>query len=369
MMDPLGKVTKMKNTSEYSVTNRAAGMLAGVAIGDALGMPTEFLTQTQIANWYGQVEGFVKPHPKHPHHRLPAGSVTDDTDHMLILARLLIDRGEVIPAEFAEQLLAWSQTQRVRENCFVGPSTIKTLSALLRGVPLEQVPRNGTSIGAAMRVAPLAIAFSNREALIQQVVASCAVSHYTTNAISGAMAMAFALSEALQPAADLVSIARAAQEGAIVGRRYGDWCWTPPIERRIGYVLAWVNHLSEEDVLRRLYELIGVDLYPEQLVPCVIGIALIAAGNPTRAMRLAANFGGDTDTLASMVGSICGALSGIEAIDLEMLNQVEKINQLDFHSLAEALLKLRKSESVHAMSVNGDTGIDGSSSAITSRHQ
>jgi ADP-ribosylglycohydrolase len=339
-----------------SLEERAAGMLAGVAIGDALGMPAEFLSPEQIRDWYGQVDGLLAPHPEHPHHRLVAGSVTDDTDQTLILAQLLIEQGSVAPNEFAKRLLAWSETPRVRENRFVGPSTQKALAALARGVPFEEIPRSGTSVGAAMRVAPLAIAFPDRSVLAEQVVASCAVSHFTRNAISGAMAMAYALSEALQPGGDactgtgactstgVLSVARAAQAGAVIGRDYGDWSWAAPIERRIAYALAWAESCQEVETLTRLYALIGVDLYPEQLVPCAIALAYLAQGDPQRAMLLAANLGGDTDTLASMTGSICGALSGLTAFDPAVVAQVERVNRLDLVSTARSLVALRMAQ-------------------------
>ena len=151
----------------YDLLDRAAGMLAGVAIGDALGMPAEFLTPELIKEWYGGINGLIVAHSSHPHHKLPAGSVTDDTDHTMILAHILIDHERIEPHEFAKRLLQWGQSQRVQENRFVGPSTLKTLAALKAGAALTEVPRGGTSNGAAMRVAPLAIAFPNRDLLVR----------------------------------------------------------------------------------------------------------------------------------------------------------------------------------------------------------
>lgn len=321
--------------------DRALGMLAGVAIGDALGMPTEFLTSTQIQEWYGGINDLVAPHPRHPHHRLPAGAVTDDTDHTLMLAELLLSEGRIDPKRWAERLLLWSQTPRVKENRFVGPSTLKSLAALAAGKPLDQVPRSGTTVGAAMRVAALAIAIPDRTRLIEQVVASCAVTHFTHNAISGAMAMAFALSEALQNSDDPYTVARAAQEGATVGRAYGDWSWTPPIERRIEYVAAWAKQHPPEVALERMRDLIGVDLYPEQLVPNAVGLAILARGDPLKAMLWASNLGGDTDTLASMTGAICGGLTGVDGIEKTLLTQVQKINRLDLKTIASRLIEMR----------------------------
>ena len=328
--------------SRARLVDRAAGMLAGVAIGDALGMPSEFLTSEQIGAWLGHIDSFVAPHARHPHHRLPAGSVTDDTDHTLLLAELLIECGHIEPEAWAASLLAWSRTPRVQENRFVGPSTLKSLAAMEQGEALERVPRGGTTVGGAMRVAALAIVFGDRTQLIDQVVASCAVTHYTRNAISGAMSMAFALSESLCGSADLHTVAAAAQEGARIGSEHGDWSWAPPIDRRIEYVIDWVQRYPQEDVLSRLRDLIGVDLYPEQLVPNAIGLALLAHGDPQRAMVFAANLGGDTDTLASMTGSICGGLSGLSAMDRELLAEVEAVNQLDLQATAQALVMLRE---------------------------
>lgn len=330
-----------QNMASSTLVDRAAGMLAGVAVGDALGMPSEFLTPSHIELWYGHIATFVPAHPQHPHHRLPAGSVTDDTDHTFLLAQLLLDEGGITPNALAKRLIAWSQTARVRENRFIGPSTLKSLAALNDGQPLEEVPRGGVTVGGAMRVAALAIAVPSRTELIEQVVASCAVTHFTYNAISGAMSMAFALAESLRATAIPLSVARAAQEGAIIGRSHGNWSWSPPIDKRIEYVIDWTQQQSEEEALNRMRELIGTDLYPEQLVPCAIGLTLLAKGDPQQAMVWAANMGGDTDTLASMAGSLCGGLKGLTAVDSSLLSQVESVNKLDIHRMAESLIAVR----------------------------
>ena len=77
-------------SGDYDILDRAAGMLAGVALGDALGMPAEFLTPDLIREYFGGISGPIAAHPSHPHHRLPVGSVTDDTDHTMLIAQLLM---------------------------------------------------------------------------------------------------------------------------------------------------------------------------------------------------------------------------------------------------------------------------------------
>jgi ADP-ribosylglycohydrolase len=83
---------------------RAAGALYGLAVGDALGMPTQSLPRAQIVARHGTLlEGFEPAPPGHPLAAgMPAGSVTDDTEQALLLAGLLIDGlGRVDPAELA----------------------------------------------------------------------------------------------------------------------------------------------------------------------------------------------------------------------------------------------------------------------------
>ncbi|MFU8889223.1 MAG: ADP-ribosylglycohydrolase family protein [Trueperaceae bacterium] len=324
---------------------RAHGMLAGVAVGDALGMPAEFLDPPTIAAWYGRITDLRRADARHPHHGLPAGSVTDDTDQTLLLAELVIAHGAIEPGAFAERLLAWGTSARVVAHRFVGPATLRTLEALKAGVPLADVPRGGTSNGAAMRVAPLAIAFADRDALEAQVVASCAVSHFTRRAISGAMAMAFALSAALEATpetdAGIEAIAAAAQEGARRGLRHGAWTWTPPIDRRIEHALRWARTLDRAALLDHLFDLIGVDMVADENVPDALALAAATGGDPMEAMTLAANLGGDSDTLASMVGALCGAWRGVGAIDAEARAQVERVNGLDLRATAGALLARR----------------------------
>lgn len=327
--------------ADASLLERATGMLVGVAVGDALGMPTEFLTPETIREWYGAITALRAADARHPHQALPPGSVTDDTDHTLLLADLLIEHGTVEPRSWAERLLAWGTSPRVVANRFVGPSTLKTLEALKVGAPLESVPRGGTSCGAAMRVAPLAIAFEDRDRLEAEVVRSCSVSHFTRTAISGAMAMAFALSAALEPDADADVVAGAAKEGALRGLEHGDWHWTPPIDRRIGHVMTWARTLERASVVSNLFDLIGVDMYADQLVPAAIALAALADGDPNDAMTMAANLGGDSDTLASMTGSICGALRGVSAFDPAWRAQVERVNDVDLVAVAERLVSLR----------------------------
>ncbi|HEY6276417.1 MAG TPA: ADP-ribosylglycohydrolase family protein, partial [Streptosporangiaceae bacterium] len=147
---------------QSQVRSRALSALYGLAIGDALGMPTESCSRPDIVARYGRLLGGFEPGPAdHPlAGGLPAGTVTDDTGQAVVLAGLIVDgHGDIDPAEFAERLLAWEGSMRARGALgLLGPSTKRALSALAAGGRIEDVGRSGTTNGAAMRITPVGVA-------------------------------------------------------------------------------------------------------------------------------------------------------------------------------------------------------------------
>ena len=72
-----------------TAVDRAKGALYGLAIGDALGMPTQLMSHEEVAACFGVLDGFREPPADHLIAAgLPAGSITDDTEQALLLADL-----------------------------------------------------------------------------------------------------------------------------------------------------------------------------------------------------------------------------------------------------------------------------------------
>lgn len=61
-----------------------------------------------------------------------------------------------------------------------------------------------------------------------------------------------------------------------------------------------------------------------------------------RAVCLGAQIGGDTDTIAAIAGSICGAWKGIQAIDHQLLETIQAVNNLDLAAEARRLARICK---------------------------
>src|SRR5262245_36912191 len=167
----------------HEMRSRALGALYGLAIGDALGMPTQSLSRAEVVAGYGPLVGEFCPGPDgHPLAAgLPAGSVTDDTEQAMLLARLVVaGGGDVDAADLARGLLGWEESMRARGSLdLLGPSTRQALAALAAGAGVAEAGRGGLTNGAAMRITPVGIATGSRDPglLEDRVVAASQMDH------------------------------------------------------------------------------------------------------------------------------------------------------------------------------------------------
>src|SRR5579859_3867053 len=166
-----------------TTTSRARGALYGLAIGDALGMPTQMLSRPEIvARWGPLLPGFEPAPPGHPIAAgMPAGAVTDDTEQAVLLGRLLVrGHGTIDPNEFALALVSWERDMAGRgSEDLLGPSTKRAVAAVLAGTPPGQAGSAGDTNGAAMRIAPVGIAVppDDLTVLVGQVVMASHLTH------------------------------------------------------------------------------------------------------------------------------------------------------------------------------------------------
>ena len=331
-----------------SVLERAEGALFGLAIGDALGMPTQQLSRQAVAQRWGAITTFEAPDPAHPlAHGLRAGSVTDDTELALLLARhLLARRGTVDARHFAAELVEWEDSMRARgSHDLLGPSTRAAVEAVAAGTPVTESGRFGSTNGAAMRVAAVGIAndFDSIPLLVDAVVAASAVTHNTGVAISGACAVAAAISAGID-GATFMQAAAVAVDAAREGASRGHWVAAGDVARRIGVALELA---STDDIARGerdIYEVIGTSLATQESVPAAFGLLALHDGDPWLACLAAASLGGDSDTIGAMAGAIGGAVRGVEGFPRHARQTVLDVNGFgpaEFSDLAAGLLALR----------------------------
>ena len=328
---------------------RALGALHGLAIGDALGMPTQTLPRDVVRGLFGDVAWFHDGPGVNPVSRgLPAGSVTDDTDQALIVARALVDGGgHVSGADLADRLLAWQAAMVAKGSAdLLGPSTANALEAVGRGVPVAEAGRDGDTNGAAMRVAAVGVAVPPEplERLVDRVVEVSRATHHTRAAIAGASAVAAAVSVGVAGAraGDQLDVAVRAAE---LGGRRGYDTGVPDVAERLRRAIALVRDAGgEAAALDAVAERVGTGVATHESVPAAFALVALCPGDPWRAVRLAAGLGGDSDTIAAMAGAIGGSRTGPEAFPRAAVALVRDVNALDLDPLVAALLRLRAAE-------------------------
>lgn len=327
--------------------DRALGALQGLALGDALGMPTQSMSPAEIEHYYGGISGLVDSVPEQTiAPSMPAGAITDDTEQAILLAQLMIDGGGHVDAmAFAETLLAWEDQMAAKGSLdLLGPSTKAALERVRAGEDPTTTGRFGTTNGAAMRVAPAGIAFSLDDSRVftDAVHETCMVTHDTCQGWQGAALVAAAVSAGIDGASTVEAIDEAlALIGSIPPR--GHWSAKASITARVRAALIGVDGLTRDEQLVHLREVVGTSVDSTESVPAALAIAREYAGSPMEGLCVAANLGGDTDTIAAMAGAIFGATQGSDAFDQDALRQVERVSRLDLAPIRDGLMAIRDS--------------------------
>lgn len=333
-------------------SDRILGSFYGVALGDAMGMPSELWPRQRVLEHFGEITDFLPgPDGHFVVDGFIAGQVTDDTQQTLMLAGAIVaEDGEVVAETVAKHIVEWADRVGASEGNFLGPSSAKAIDALRNGASPWETGKTGETNGASMRIAPVGILTRSDDlsTLVDRVEAACVASHHTDVAISGASLIAGAVSAAIDSPAtgDLDSrlddVLAAAYAAAELGFERGERMVAASVvsRSRLAVELARKAY-GDTEFLQELYDLVGASVATTESVPAAIGIFVRAAGDPVRSSMLSANLGGDTDTIGAIVGGVCGAFSGLSSIPREYRDVLNRVNDLGIEAVAGRFAEYR----------------------------
>lgn len=346
-----------------AVEQRIHNSLYGLALGDALGMPTQEFSRSHIARDFGDDDGLVaRFYPGPSDNRISAGqkagTVTDDTDQALILARRLIAGGGAVDARlFAEDLLAWQDKMIAAGSVdLLGPSTLRALEGLRADGAESTAGKWGATDGAAMRVAPIAHVVpveveTDLDALVDRVVEVSRLTHGTGVALAGACAVAGAVAARLAQK-DWATVVDWACIAAAKGAERGVWVAAADIATKIRWTCELVESAADaESAFRALEDLCGTSLATQEAVPATFGMLQLAITHGPGiddlwfVARASASSGGDCDTIAAMAGAISGAgvtRNAALLIPEEIAAEFDAANDLGLYDLAAGLRRVRE---------------------------
>ena len=333
--------------------SKIQGTLAMAAIGDAMGAATENLSFDQIRTLFGsEVTDFKKPGETAFALGSEAGQVTDDFSQIYFLCNeILKNDGSLTKDTVIKAMLAWSDVPMYFDR-FAGPTT-RSAIAMYKDPSLKMKPLPGAvtvdyaskaTNGAAMKIAPAGILHPNDiEGAIEAAITIAQVTHDNSLAISGACAVAVATSVSLAPRATINDVLSAGFHGAVRGetlaKEVSREVAGPNVVDRIQLAYTIVNGVgTKEDKLRQLSQIVGSGLHISEAVPCAFGIVALNKENVLQAVIDAVNIGYDTDTIATIVGSMVGAFIDLSDPQFHSLFEtVQLANDFNLVQLANSL--------------------------------
>lgn len=321
------------------------GCLLGVAAGDAMGMPSELWSRRKVKARFGRITAFLPAPDDHPIvGGFRAGQFTDDTGQTLALAEAIIGGGgEVAPEAVAAALLAWAEEADAFETPALGPSSRRALLAIKAGTPVAAAGGTGDTNGAAMRIAPVGMISrpSDIGRLVDRVERACLPTHHTNIAIAGAAMLAAGIATAVETD-DWDEILGNVTRAYSMGMERGNDVFGASSLARLELALELAEEEPDEERFADgLYDLLGAGVATTEAVPAAIAIAYYSQGDPIRAALLAANLGGDCDTVGAMAGGLCGAYAGISAFPEEYGRIIREVNGVDVRTVARRLAPFR----------------------------
>lgn len=329
--------------SSDALWDRVAGCLHGLLIGDALGCPVETWSADQIKAEFGRLDRMVELTGRSWR---PLGLHTDDGQQALAIIDAICRDPEHPEQAFAELLVAMRDAAPQRSGRFglhrgVGRNFRQTVRSLQaggghKGIYGHAMPSAGN--GAAMRIAPVSLWYRDDEQIRnQRVVALSAVTHADLRGITGALAMAIAVGNALTERPLHVLTHRFAEQVAAAEAAAATQLSIAHDDRFSSVLKALVDdrrrnfHLPDvlTGIRERAMSIAGADRTVEAtsgFAPCSVLTALAIVDCMPKSFQdaviTAVNLGGDTDTIAAMVGALAGARLGLAAIPTLWLDQL-----------------------------------------------
>src|SRR6056297_1296693 len=303
--------------------SQAQGILLGLACGDALGRPVEFQGPDRIERTHGRVTKMLA----HGTHGQPAGTITDDTEMALCIARSLAEHGAFEPEDIATRFIDWK-----RSGPFdIGIMTSSALQRIQNGESWDEAGQreweasmegSNAGNGSLMRCAPYAIAYQDEPAeLVDISRQSSAITHADP---------------------------RCQWSCALFNRTLANLL--TDVERPLERVLDDIGSELPDDVRNavepvtaaRRGEPVDISLENSGYVVTTIQAGLyhgLTAETAEDAIVDAVMMGGDTDTIGAVAGAVVGARFGDDALPERWLTEIGEADEL--RQLAFDLIELR----------------------------
>jgi ADP-ribosyl-[dinitrogen reductase] hydrolase len=284
------------------------GCLLGLAVGDALGAPVEFMSAEEIAAKHGRVTGMLGGGWLH----LRPGQYTDDTQMMLCILESYIESGGFSPEDIAERFLDWYRSGPLD----IGSMTREACENLLYGYNFERAGYEAWAAatedtrlgnGSLMRCAPTGLyRYHDELHLIGESRVISGITHWDERCKLACVVQNLAIAHLM-----LVGVDGLLEELLE---------FIEPRNTVIGYALRAIPSLKPEDlrmtgfVIHTLQAALWTAIYVDDF---------------QEGLTLVVNRGGDADTVGAVTGALLGARFGVDDIPENWLRTLQHRERID----------------------------------------
>lgn len=353
--------------------DRIHAVLKGAAVGDAIGGAIEGWSPEQIHERHGgPVTGIVGPfhenwktaRPIAPYYK-GDGHITDDTLMTHALVEVYAQAGRHLDAYDIATYLVPKMMNEIRwipefdaegtllQRVFLAEKWIVAKLHYAHQDPREAGVGNIVNCGAAMYMAPVGVvnAGNARAAYLEGI--DLAGTHQWSYGREAAGIFAASVAAGLRPGATAASIYDECVALAHDGTRAALVTLRDVVEQ------ACVDGVIEDqwELNKRLreaikpYDTVG-DTYREpamdarrasrtksiEELPVALALVLAHDGDFEKSVLGATNYGRDADSIATMAGSVCAAMGGMDVIPPQWIETVETASKIDVGAVADVLV-------------------------------
>lgn len=279
---------------DNKLMDRIKGGMYGVAVGDALGGTTEFMTEREIKEKYGYLTEIIGGGVW----SLKPGEVTDDTMMTLGVADGILENMEEPMEAIGHFFMEWYQSRpkdigNIIRHVFEQYEGDWFEAAFVAHMDMGQSGGNGS----LMRCLPVALAYKKLADIERVTIMQSRMTHYDPRCAEVCV-MYNRIAHRLLQGKDLGTSIKA----EVAGSEYEEYIEALPDCPPSGFIVhtfRWVLHM------------------------------LLHTSNFEGVVQKAANLGGDSDTIGAIAGGLAGIYYGYEGIPAQYANAILIKERLD----------------------------------------
>ncbi len=353
--------------------DRVAAVLAGAAVGDALGGATEGWTPEQIEERHGgRVQGIVGPfladwrtaRPIAPYHK-GDGHVTDDTlmTHALIevysARRRHLDAYDVasdlVPIMIGERrwIPELEDEALILQRVFLAEKWLVMKLHYGHADPREAGVGNVVNCGATMYMAPVGLVNIGDPRGAYAEAIDLAGAHQSSYGREAAGVFAAAVAAASAPGASVADVRAAVLDVAHDGtaaaitavfdavdvfRARGGADDPRVLNRVLRAAVAPFDTVGDEYRKPAMDARLPSRTKSIEELPVALSLVVAHDGDLRAAVVDAVNYGRDADSIATMAGAICGGLGGTAAVPAEWIDEVTRASRLNLEGVVDEMV-------------------------------